>query len=557
MPALFLIAAGAGCSLAERNPAFTLAPPLPSGPIPSATAALRETALETSPDDPRRLKGPQASSRPALGFDDPIRLTGLSGAEEVSGPASSARPRPATDDGVLGRNRDGPTPAGRSRRGRPLILDFSDDVDKEEQQDTNLDRSQAGRRGGGGGPTRSMEDDDERPETDEDEFKSNLLMNALGLEQSDITVFGWLQADFTGNTLKPRNGENFGVNPNVRANRFQFEQLYFVVEKLALQGDDVDFGFRSDNLFGTDWQQFHMNGFFDKTFSPTGFGWEPTQLYGEVHLPVLTEGGVEIKAGRFYALPGYESGLAPARPLPSGSYLFGYSHPFTHIGFMTTWHVTDRINLYNGAVNGWDRWLDKNERWGYSGALSWDSKDDRTNVTVTLNAGPNQFPRFFAAGYKLAPNGVPQPPFLAGRRNLAYDSNRAVLLTAVLIHKWTERFTLIAEADDGYETNIPGLGPGGTTENAGWYGACGWFLYQLTETLTGVSRAEVFRDNNGARTGFDATFYEMTLGGIYKPRSWFWLRPELRFDWSPGTPVYDDGHARSQVTLGFDAIFLF
>jgi hypothetical protein len=451
---------------------------------------------------------------------------------------------------------DSPRP-GRTRRGRAVILDFSEDGEQEDQQDTNLDRPRAERRGGGGGPTKIKEEEGERPETEEEEFKSDLLIKLLGMEESDISIFGWLQGSFTGNPARPRDGINFGVTPNSHANTFQFEQLYFVVEKLPRLDGNVNLGFRVDNLFGTDWTQFHMNGLFDNVFPINGFGWDPIQFYGEVHLPILSDGGIDIKGGRFYALPGYEAGQAPARPLPSGSYLFGYSHPFTHFGLMSIWHATDQLNLYNGVVNGWDRWIDQNYRWGYSGAVSWDSKDDRTNLTVTYNVGPNQFPRFFAANYQLAPNGVPAPPFLARRRNLSYGSNNALLFTTVLIHQWTEKFTLIGETDQGFETNIPSIGPSGTTQNASWYGLAGWFLYQFTEKITGVYRAEVFRDNNGARTGFDTTYYEMTLGGIYKPRSWFWLRPEIRWDWTPETRVFDDGQARHQFTIGFDAIFLF
>ena len=108
-----------------------------------------------------------------------------------------------------------------------------------------------------------------------------------------------------------------------------------------------------------------------------------------------------------------------------------------------------------------------------------------------------------------------------------------------------------------FENNVPGLGRGGTNQNASWYSFGNWFLYQFNEKLTGVWRSEIFRDNNGIRTGFADNFYEMTLGGIYKPRSWFWLRPEVRWDWTPGTPVYDDGQSRHQFTFGFDAIFLF
>ena len=51
--------------------------------------------------------------------------------------------------------------------------------------------------------------------------------------------------------------------------------------------------------------------------------------------------------------------------------------------------------------------------------------------------------------------------------------------------------------------------------------------------------------------------YEMTLGLIYKPRTWLWIRPEIRYDWTTGRPAYNDERSKSQLTLGFDAIFLF
>jgi hypothetical protein len=427
----------------------------------------------------------------------------------------------------------------------------------EDQEDTNLGRSRAGRRGGGGGPTDEEEEEDERDE--EAEFKSDLLVRALGLEDSRYGVFGWLQGSFTGNPAQHPGGGNFGVNPNSIANRWLFQQLYFVVERRLdpEEDDDYGWGFRVDNLFGTDWQQFHMVGLFDGAFRADGFGYDPVQFYGEVHLPWFTPGGVDVKGGRFYSLPGYEDGRAPARPLNSASYLFGYAHPFTHFGVMTTWHVTDRLNLYNGAVNGWDRWIDQNYRWGYAGGLEWDSPDDRTNVTVTFNWGPNQFPRFFKEGYNLTVNGVVSPPFLAGRRNLSYNKNNAILFCEVLVHEWTDRLTLVGEADQGYENNVPDQGPGGSVGSGFWYGVAGWALYSFNERWTGVYRAEFFRDQGGLRTGFDNAFFEMTLGAIYKPRTWLWFRPEVRWDWTTGSPAYDDGQKNNQFTLGFDMIFLY
>jgi hypothetical protein len=49
----------------------------------------------------------------------------------------------------------------------------------------------------------------------------------------------------------------------------------------------------------------------------------------------------------------------------------------------------------------------------------------------------------------------------------------------------------------------------------------------------------------------------MTLGLMFKPCPYLWVRPEVRYDWAQfGTP-YTDGTRGSQFTLGFDVIFLF
>ena len=140
---------------------------------------------------------------------------------------------------------------------------------------------------------------------------------------------------------------------------------------------------------------------------------------------------------------------------------------------------------------------------------------------------------------------------------MLFRSKDTVLFTEVVSHEWTDAFSTILEADQAFQNAVPGIGPGGQPQNASWYGTSGWMMYELTEALTGVVRAEVFRDNNGVRTGFADTFAEGTAGLIYKPRSWFWLRPEIRYDVAQRSRPYDEGRHRDQLTFGFDMIFLF
>ncbi len=137
------------------------------------------------------------------------------------------------------------------------------------------------------------------------------------------------------------------------------------------------------------------------------------------------------------------------------------------------------------------------------------------------------------------------------------------LFTTVLTHKWTDDLTMVIEADLATVNQLAPLLPGMPEGHASYYGLAGWFLYAFTDKVTGVARAEVFRDNNGLLTGFADNFYESTLGLIYKPFPWLWFRPETRFDWAQFTrPYYDDNaddHYRTnyRLTFGFDAIFIF
>lgn len=449
------------------------------------------------------------------------------------------------------------SPADGIRTSRLDPEDEDADLRLNEDVDRQLDRPRAQKRGEGGGPTR-VEEEAEEDEVD-GYIKPDLLNRMTSLRGSRVSLFGWVQGSFTANPGNRVDGTNFGVNPNDLANAWQFEQIYLVAERRLVETDGVDFGFRFDNLFGTDWQNFHDVGFLNHAFRVDRPGYEPVQLYGDVHLPILTSGGLDVRGGRFYALPGYEDGIAPGRPLLSTGYLFSYGQPMTHVGVMTTLHLTDQINLYNGAINGWDRWINEHYKWGYSGGLSWDSKDERTNLTMTVTLGPDQI-----SADPAMPEEVARPlratrfhPSVPGESALGFGGKSTGLLDAVLVHEWTERLSTVLEGEDGFQNAVPGLGPRGRPRNASWYGLSGWSSYDLTDRLTWVVRAEAFRDQNGVRTGFDDTFYEATTGLIYRPRPWLMIRPETRFDWAQKGHPYNDGRSRDQFTFGFDTIILF
>lgn len=424
---------------------------------------------------------------------------------------------------------------------------------------TDLSAPRASSNAGGGSPTgaeAAQEAAAEKPEP-------TLLMKALGMEDSKLKIYGWIQNSYTGNANGvPRNGQNFGVTPNFKANQWMGNQYYLIFEKPLEQNDEVNFGFRVDNLFGNDWSFNHSRGFGD-TLNVNGrfAGYDTAQFYAEVHLPILTEGGLDIKGGRFYTLCGYEQVPAISRPLLSVPYLFNFGQPFTHFGFMSNLHLTDKINISAGAVNGWDRFINQRYRYNFHGGFTWTFNEDKTTLAFMTVIGPNQFPNFIPPGQNIQPTGTPVTPTrFAGVRNDSYGRDDRFLFTTVLTHKWNDKLTQVFEADQAFEENVAFVGArqNGGRRDIDWYGLANWYLYSFNDKLTGVLRTEVFFDPSGVRTGTTGgRFYEETLGLIYKPKSYLWIRPEIRYDQSQFLNAFSDGTRNSQLTLAVDVILLF
>ncbi len=407
-----------------------------------------------------------------------------------------------------------------------------------------------------GEPTLSTaEEESSTPQAEQVAPTPLLLTKALGLQDSRFRIFGWIQNSFTGNTNgTPSDRINFGVFPNTLANTWMGNQYYTVFEAPLKLTDQVDFGARFDFLFGNDWQFTKMYGLFDRAFVPYQFaGIDLPQFYAEVHLPVLTPGGLDIKGGRFANPGGYESFMAINRPLLSVPYMYNFT-PFTFFGMLATWHVTDRVNLYSGTVNGMDRWINSNYIWNYFGGMTLKSSDDKTTLNFYGLTGPNQLPRFAPAGYPLVPVATPPPGFRARQVNPLYAESYRAYLSLTLVRDWTEKLTEVLETEVVWDPRSLGFGPGVRTL---YYQGLGhWLLYKVTEKATAVWRAEMFWDPNGAATGIHNNYFEMTAGIQYRPRDWLWFRPEIRYDTSFPNPAYNDQTVRNQLTLGFDVILL-
>jgi hypothetical protein len=164
-----------------------------------------------------------------------------------------------------------------------------------------------------------------------------LLMDTLGLEQlvgkSRVQVFGWLE---TGYTAVSGSGGRLSVQP--RLNRWGDElvlsDMGLVVHR-PLKQDQFDLGFYVRYFAGANPALGQPLGGLDDPPGNPRFSHDFRDLYLQAHLPILTEGGLNVRVGRMNTIIGNNGFIATARPLFSNDYQFFYSTTGTFTGFLT------------------------------------------------------------------------------------------------------------------------------------------------------------------------------------------------------------------------------
>ena len=162
-----------------------------------------------------------------------------------------------------------------------------------------------------------------------------------------LRFFGWANGGYTGSST----GEGLlAVEP--RENRFGqtwlFNEAAFVLERTL--DSEWSWGFRSEFYMGADAALLRpVNG-----FGPDGekFGTDFRQAYLSIHTPLLTDGGIDFKFGRQYVPLGYDTTMAPYRPVYSNSYAWIYAENGATTGAIATLHANPRLDVIGGVTLG-------------------------------------------------------------------------------------------------------------------------------------------------------------------------------------------------------------
>lgn len=360
------------------------------------------------------------------------------------------------------------------------------------------------------------------------------LMDRLGgsrlFGDSGIRVFGWAEGGYTysssGSGLQ-------SVQPrlNLYGNEALFNQLGLVIQK-PIKQDQFDWGFNVRYFAGADAATGQPLGGIDSPPGNPRFSQDFRDLNLQFHLPILTEGGVNLKVGRMNTIIGWNGYLSPYRPMYSSDYQFFYSQDGAFTGALAELVVNDQLDIWSGITLGANTFFEmrSSDSYCYIGQVNyWLTSEKITRLTASVYTGPNAI---FAA------------PGMAG------DNNTTVELRVQ--QNWSERFSQVVQSNMGWDRNTP-VGTGS------WYGVYTVGIFHLNCNWDLIGRAEWFDDVNGTRTGINTTYYETTVGLNWHPTRYMEFRPEIRGDFA-GAPAFGGGGVPrdySQLTLAMSALLKF
>jgi hypothetical protein len=343
-----------------------------------------------------------------------------------------------------------------------------------------------------------------------------------------VEVGGWAQFGYTSETTL--------FNGSGQEDDFQLNQGWIYLEKAAeSKCGEWAFGYRGDFVYGVDGpntQSFgnslraNGTGSFDLDTGFTrgaGYGWAIPQLYVEA-----TNGDTTIKSGHFYTLHGYEVVTAPDNFFFTRAYSMNNSEPFTHTGVVVTQAVGDDTEVYAGWTAGWDTgFARQNDGSNFLGGFSTALTDD-VSFTYIFSWG----------NFGLLEDGYAHSAVIDWQIN---DK-----LNYVLHHD-------LLRTDRGPTA----AAPGGSVNDV--VAINQYLIYQVTDCVGVGGRAEWWKAEG-------TSVYALTGGVNIKPHSQVTIRPEVKYDWSPGGEVAADGNngfvtgpinGSNETTFSVDVIFTF
>ena len=367
--------------------------------------------------------------------------------------------------------------------------------------------------------------------------------------RSRLAIYGWVESGFTGNVDAPKDNQNFGRLFDDRSNEFVMNQAVITAERALDPKVGLDWGFKLQLLFGTDARYIHSLGLLDHARRGSLYQPDIPEAYLSLHFPIFTEGGVDLKLGKFVTLEGAETIDPRTNPFYSHTYIFNFGIPFNHTGALFTLYATKWLNLVAGVTRGVNTSIDdNNDAAAFHGGIGLHFNEEKFVVSAATHIGPE------------TPGN---------------DHDLRYLNTITTTWKITDKVTSITDLNYTHDD----------AADASAYGVAQYLTYAINDKITAKIRGEIWRDDKGfyaaqfadprdpirglggeslidPRTvgGGRTTYGALTIGldikpPVPKPLASLTIRPELRLDHSfSDTRPFNDSSDATMFTAALDVI---
>jgi hypothetical protein len=366
-------------------------------------------------------------------------------------------------------------------------------------------------------------------------------------------ISGWIDSGITFNPASPQDNQNFGRFFDDRANEPLLNQLVINFERaLAPQPGEFDWGFKLQFMYGSDARFIHSLGLFSDTAATSIVQPDLVEGYLNLHFPIISEGGLDLKLGKFVTLEGAETIDPRTNFFYSHTYIFNFGIPLNHTGALATLHATKWLDLMAGVTRGVNTSIDdNNDSLAFHGGIGLNFNEGKIVIAASTHIGPE------------TPNN---------------NHDQRYLSDITTTWKITDKLTSITDLNYALDE----------VSDAQAYGIAQYFTYAINSWLTAGIRGEIFWDDDGfyvvsfanthdpmralegeptidPRTvGGGKTTYGAITAGVNikppmpKPLAGLAIRPEIRYDCSLNdTRPFNNSRDRDQFTAGIDFIVTF
>lgn len=365
-------------------------------------------------------------------------------------------------------------------------------------------------------------------------------------------ISGWLQTGFTGNFDSPKDNQNFGRLFDDRSNGLVVNQAVINLERpMPDSSPHFDWRFKLQLLFGTDARYLHSLGMRHHQAGTGEYQGDVPELFFVLHFPLLTDGGLDLRIGKFGTLIGFEEVDPTQNAFYSHTYIFNFGVPTNHTGALLTYHASKALDLSAGVTRGVNTSIDDN------------------------NNAPG-----FHGGFKLAAGegNVFEGATHIGPESIDNDSDLRYINDLALTCEISKKLSSTTELNYIRDEEA----------DADGYGVAQYFTYLINDAVSASIRGEVWRDDKGfyvaqyanpvdatrsfagqstvdprSIPGSRTTYAALTIAldikvTVPKPLAELRIRPELRVDRSfNDKKAFNDSSDDRMFTAALDAILTF